>query len=243
MLDGLYAAASGMSAQQQQLDNVANNLANVSTSGYHAEQTAFTDLLYNRIDEAGTVTTDGAGAAARDIGSLEVQGSLQQTGQPLDLAIEGQGFFELKRTNGSTVLTRDGAFEMDSKRQITSADGSLVQPPITVPAGVSPEQVKIAPNGTVLAAGRTIGKIALVEVPAPGALLSAGNGQFSTTAASGAAKPTAGAKIVQGALEGSNVDVGSEMTAMVDTERSYQMGSSAVKIEGEMMAIANQLRS
>ncbi len=243
MLDGLYAAASGMSAQQQQLDNVANNLANASTSGYHAEQTAFTDLLYNQIDEAGTVTTDGAGAAARDIGTLEVQGSLQRTEQPLDLAIEGQGFFEVKRADGSTALTRDGSFELDSKRQIVTANGSIVQPPITLPAGVTPQQVSIGPDGTVKAQGRSLGKIALVDVPAPNALLSAGNGDFTTTASSGPAAPASGASVVQGALEGSNVDVGSEMTAMIDTERSYQMGSSAVKVEGEMMAIANQLRS
>jgi flagellar basal-body rod protein FlgG len=243
MLDGLFAAASGMTAQQQQLDNLANNLANVSTTGYHAEQTAFSDLLYNQVDEAGTVTTAGAGAGARDIGTLEVQGSLQQTGQPLDLAIEGQGFFEVKRADGSTALTRDGAFQLDSARQIVSADGSVLQPPITLPAGVSLEEVKIASDGTVTASGRTLGKIALVDVPAPNALLSAGNGQFTTTAASGAPAAVSGASMIQGALEGSNVDIGSEMTAMVDTERSYQMGSSAVKIEGEMMAIANQLRS
>lgn len=243
MLDGLYAAAAGMSAQQQQLDNVANNLANASTTGYHAQQTAFSDLLYSRVEEAGTLTTDGAGAQARDIGSLEVEGSLQSTEQPLDLAIEGQGFFQLKRPDGTVVLTRDGAFQLDSNRRLASADGSLTTPPITIPAGVSAQQVSISSDGSVRAGGRQIGKIELVDVPAPNALLAAGNGQFTTTAASGAAAPASGASLVQGALEGSNVDVGSEMAAMVDTQRSYQMGSSAVKVEGEMMAIANQLRS
>lgn len=243
MLDGLYAAASGMSAQQQQLDNLANNLANVSTAGYHAQRTAFSDLLYNKIDEAGTVTTAGAGAAAHDIGTLEVQGALQNTEQPLDLAIDGPGFFQLKRADGTVVLTRNGSFKVDADRQLVSDDGSVLDPPITLPAGVDPQQVSIAHDGEVLAAGRNIGKIALVEVPAPNALLAAGNGQFTTTAASGAAAPSSDSSLIQGALEGSNVDVGAEMSTMITTERSYQMGSSAVKIEGEMMAIANQLRA
>jgi flagellar basal-body rod protein FlgG len=242
MFDGLYAAASGMSAQQQQLSTIASNLANASTTGYHAQQTAFTDLLYNKVDQAGTDTTAGAGAAAREMGALEVQGSLQHTGDPLNLAIEGQGFFEVKRADGSTALTRDGAFQLDAKRRLVTSEGSVLQPPITLPAGVSPEQVSISSDGTVTAEGRTLGKIALVDVPAPNDLLSAGNGQFTVTAASGAAAPTTGASMVQGCLEGSNVDLGSEMAAMIDTQRSYQMGSSAVKIEGEMMAIANQVR-
>lgn len=243
MFDGLYAAAAGMNAQQQQLNNVANNLANISTTGYHAQRTAFTDLLYNQMNEAGTDTTDGAGAAARDIGQVEVEGSLQRTESPLNLAIEGRGFFELQRANGSIVLTRDGAFQLDSKRQIASADGSVLQPPITLPEGVSAQEVKVASNGAVTAEGRALGTISVVDVPAPNALLAAGNGQFTVTQASGAAAPVAGASVIQGALEGSNVDMGSEMATMVDTQRSYQMGSSAVKIEGEMMAIANQLRA
>lgn len=243
MLDGLYAAASGMSAQQQQLDDLAGNLANASTTGYHAQRTAFTDLLYNQIDEAGTATTAGAGAGVRDIGTLEVQGSLQLTEQPFDLAIEGEGFFELRRPDGSTVLTRDGAFQLDSGRRLVSADGSILQPPTTIPAGVSPQQVSISANGEVLAAGKPIGRIALVDVAAPNALLAAGNGQFAVTAASGSIRPAGKATMLQGALEGSNVDLGTEMTTMIDTERSYQMSGSAVKVEGEMMAIANQLRA
>lgn len=243
MLDGLYAAAAGMSAQQQQLDNLANNLANASTTGYHAEQTAFSDLLYSRFQEAGTLTTAGAGAQARDLGTLETEGSLQQTEQPLDLAIEGQGFFQLRRPDGTVALTRDGAFELDSNRQLVSSDGSVLDPPIAIPPEVSPQQVSIGADGVVRADGRPIGKIALVDVPARNGLLAAGNGQFTLTAASGAATPAKGASLVQGALEGSNVDVGTEMTTMIDTERGYQMGSSAVKVEGEMMAIANELRA
>lgn len=231
-----------MSAQQQQLDAVANNLANSSTTGYHAEEIAFRDLLYNKVDEAGTVTTAGAGAAARSMGSLEVQGTLQATGRPLDLAIQGEGFFQLRRPGGQTVLTRDGAFTLDAKRQIVSGDGSPLQPPVTVPANVPVEDVTIGPAGSVHAGGKLIGRIELVTVPSGEGLLAAGDGQFTTTAASGSAQPATGASILQGQLEGSNVDVGTEMVSMINTERSYQMGSSAVKVENEMLGIANQLR-
>lgn len=242
MFEGLMAAASGMSAQEQQLAAISNNLANASTTGYHAEQVAFSDLLYNEVDEAGTVTTAGAGAAAHTIGALEEPGPLQQTGRPFDLAIEGQGFFQLRRPNGQVVLTRDGAFSLDAKGRIVSDSGSLLDPPITIPPGVAPESVAISRNGAVEAGGKIIGRISLVTVPSPEALLAVGDGQYAASARSGATQPASAARIRQGALESSNVEVGNEMVAMIDTERSYQMGSSAVKVEGEMLAIANGLR-
>lgn len=243
MLEGLYAAASGMSAQQQQLDAVSNNIANQSTDGYHSEQVAFSDLLYSEVDEAGTDTRTGAGAAAIDIGSDEAAGSLQQTGKPLDLAIDGPGYFQVKQPGGQTLLTRDGAFSADANGRLVTAEGAYVQPPITLPAGVSAQQVSIASNGEVKAAGRTLGRIAIVEVPAPNGLLAAGGGQFGVTTASGAPRPAKGSTMIQGSLEGSNVNVAGEMTTMISDERSYQMSSSAVQIEGQMMSIANQLVS
>lgn len=243
MLEGLYAAASGMSAQDQKLEAISNNLANASTTGYHAEQVAFSDLLYNEVSEAGTVTTAGAGAAAHVIGPLEQSGPLQQTGNPFDLAIEGRGFFQMRRGNGQVVLTRNGAFSLNAKRQLVSDTGSLLDPPVSVPAGVSPESVRISAGGAVEAGGRRIGKVSLVTVPSPEALLAVGNGEYAAGAASGAIRPATGASLRQGALESSNVEVGNEMVAMIDTERSYQMGSSAVKIENEMMGIANGLRA
>lgn len=243
MLEGLFAAASGMSAQQQQLDAVANNIANGSTDGYHSEQVAFGDLLYNEVDEAGTVTRTGAGAEVRQMGSDETAGALQQTGDPLNLAIDGPGYFEVKQPGGPTLLTRDGAFATDSQGRLVTAEGAYVQPPITLPAGVSPEQVSIAPNGEVSAAGKTLGKIAIVNVPAPNGLLAAGGGQYSVTTASGPATPAKGSTLIQGSLEGSNVNLAGEMTTMMSDERSYQMSSSAVQIEGQMMSIANELVS
>ncbi|HEY1687879.1 MAG TPA: flagellar hook-basal body protein [Solirubrobacteraceae bacterium] len=243
MLEGLYAAAAGMSAQQQQLDTVANNLANVSTDGYHSEQVAFSDLLYNDIDETGTDTKAGAGAAARMIGTSEAAGALQQTGNPFDLALDGPGYFELKQAGGQTVLTRDGSFATDSQGRLVNAEGAFVQPPITVPKGVSPQQVTIAPNGVVSAGGKTLGKLAIVDVAAPNGLLAAGGGQFTPTAASGAPQPAKGTTVIQGSVEGSNVDLGNEMAMMMSAERTYAMNSSSVQMQDQMMSIANQLIS
>jgi flagellar basal-body rod protein FlgG len=241
VLEGLFAAASGMSAQERQLDVVANNLANVSTDGYHAERVAFGDLLYSQVNEAGTNTTTGAGAEAQVVGDSSSPGALRQTGRPLDLAIAGEGFFELRRANGQLVLTRNGAFTLDAQRRVVSADGSLVQPPIRLPAGVSPQQVSIASDGTVRAAGRTLGRIRVVTVTAPDKLLASGQNELAPTAASGPPTPARSARVTQGALEGSDVEVASEMATMMSAERGYQMGSTAVQVEGQMLSIADQL--
>jgi len=244
MLEGMYAAAAGMAAQQQQIDAIGNDLANASTTGYKAERVGFRDLLYNQIDQAGTTTTAGAGAAAQTIGANQAQGATQRTGDPLDLAIEGSGYFTVKRADGSTALTRDGAFEVDAQGRLTTAEGDLVQPPITLPQGVSPGEVSIAPDGKVTGpAGRAIGQITLVEVASPDHLLAAGGSLLATSAASGATRPVATAKIQQGALEGSNVDTATEMVKMISTQRSYQLESSAIQTENQMLSIANQLRS
>jgi len=244
MLEGMYAAAAGMTAQQQQIDAIGNDLANADTTGYKAERVGFRDLLYNQIDQAGTLTSAGAGAAAQTIGANQTQGAVQQTGDPLDLAIEGDGYFTVKRADGSTALTRDGAFEVDAQGRLTTAEGDLVQPPITLPKGVSPSDISIGSDGIVKdAAGRTLGKISLVEVASPDHLLGAGGSLLTTSAASGAPRPIASAKIQQGALEGSNVDTATEMVKMVDTQRSYQLESSAIQTENQMLQIANELRS
>jgi flagellar basal-body rod protein FlgG len=242
MLEGMYAAAAGMAAQQQQLDAIGNDLANASTTGYKTERVAFRDLLYNRIDQAGTTTTAGAGAAAEVIGANQSQGAVQSTGNPLDLAIEGPGYFTVKRPDGSTALTRDGAFEVDAQGRLTTTEGDLLDPPVTLPRGVSPSEVAIGPDGTVTGpGGRALGKLALVSVPSPDRLLADGGSLFSTTAASGPARAVAGSTIHQGALESSNVDTATEMTQMVSTQRSYQLESSAIQTENQMLSIANQL--
>jgi flagellar basal-body rod protein FlgG len=243
MLEGLYAAASGMEAQQQQLDSIGNDLANVSTTGYKAEQVGFRDLLYNEVNIAGTTTSQGAGAAAQAVGRDQSQGAIQKTENPLDLAIEGPGFFTVKRSDGTVALTRDGSLQVDAHGQLTTAEGDLLDPPITLPKGTSASEVAIAADGTVRAGSKTLGKIALVTVASPAHLLAAGGNLFTTTASSGSPRPTAGAAIQQGALEGSNVNVGNDMVQMMSAQRSYQLESSAIQTENQMLSIANQLRS
>ncbi len=242
MLEGLYSAAAGMSAQQEQLDAIGNDLANASTTGYRSERVAFSDLLYNAVDVAGTETSAGAGASARVIGRSQSQGSIQETGDPLDLAIEGEGYFQLKSAEGQVGLTRNGDFGVDANGNIVSSEGSQLVPPIKLPAGVSPAEVKIASDGTVTAGKSTLGQIKLVTVASPDHLLANGDGVLTPTAASGAPQATSAGKIHQGALEGSNVDISKEMALMVSTQRAYQMSSSAIQTESQMMSIANQLR-
>jgi flagellar basal-body rod protein FlgG len=242
MLEGLYSAAAGMSAQQEQLDAISDNLANLSTSGYKSERVAFSDLLNNPVDIAGTVSTDGAGARAQVIGHSEGQGAIQSTGDPLDLAIEGSGYFMVTRANGQQALTRDGSFAIDSSGTIVNSEGNRLTPPIKLPAGTAASEVRIAPDGTVTAGKRTLGQIKLVTVTSPEHLLSDGGGELSPTAASGTPHAATG-KIQQGALEASNVNVADEMALMVSTQRNYQLASTAIQNESQMMSIANQLRT
>lgn len=241
MLEGLYSAAAGMAAQQEQLNAISNDLANESTSGYKSERVAFSDLLYNPVNMAGTVSTDGAGASAKVIGRSEAQGPISETGNPLDLAIEGAGYFEVTRANGQKALTRNGDFGVDASGTLVNSEGSRLAPPIKLPAGVAAKDVSIATDGTVSAAGRTLGQIKLVTVTAPEHMLDAGGSDLTPTATSGAPHPATG-KIHQGALEASNVNMASDMALMVSTQRSYQMDSSAIQNESQMMSFANQLR-
>jgi flagellar basal-body rod protein FlgG len=244
MLEGLYSAAAGMSAQQQQMDAISNDLANASTTGYKAQRIGFRDLLYNEVNEAGTTTTAGAGAAAQLLGRNEAQGAIQETGNPLDLAIEGEGYFQVKRPDGTVALTRNGTFGIDSQGRLTNDQGNLLDPPITVPKGTQPSELSIASDGTVTGpAGRALGRIALVTVGSPEHLAAAGSSEFLANAASGNPQLASGGSIRQGALEGSNVDLATEMVQMVTTQRSYQMTSSAIQTENQMLSIANELRS
>jgi flagellar basal-body rod protein FlgG len=231
-----------MAAQQVSLEAIGNDLANLSTTGYKSARVSFSDLLYSPVSIAGTATQAGAGASAQVLGRSGAQGAITPTGRPLDLAIEGDGFFQVTRPGGQTALTRDGAFGVDASGQLTDAEGNRLTPPIKVPAGVAATSVTVAPDGTVNAGARRLGRIALVTVPSPDHLLAAGGSLLSPSAASGAVAASH-ARIRQGALEQSNVNVGREMTSMITTERSYQLASSAIQTESQMMSIANQLRT
>src|SRR3954451_5647259 len=214
MLEGLYTAAAGMAAQQQRMDALSNDVANVNTAGYKRVRVGFHDLIYQRT--LGGVST-GAGAAAVQLGRGSAQGSLQKTDQPLDIAIIGDGYFQVRKAGtGQTALTRNGSFQVDANGQLTTPEGDSLVPPIRIPKGIDPSTVAIATDGTVSAAGRRLGQIQLVTVPAPSrlaaappapaaprlaqiqlvpvpapsGLAAAGNGYFTVTAASGGAGRT-----------------------------------------------------
>jgi flagellar basal-body rod protein FlgG len=234
-----------MNAQQQGIDGIANDLANSSTTGYKHVRVGFRDLLYSaQGNGAGASVMAGAGAAAGFIGRSHEQGALQTTGQPLDLAIQGPGFFQVRRADGSLALTRDGSLRLDSQGRLTTNDGNVVQPQITVPRGTTPEELSIAADGTVRAgAGRALGRIELVTVPAPDGLQPLGNNLFAATTNSG--QPTTAGNdttLRQGALEGSNVDVGDAMVDMIDAQRSFQLASKAIQMQDQMLEIANQVK-
>ncbi len=241
MLEGLYAAASGMEAQQQQVDAVANDIANVDTPGYRQTIVGFHDLLYSTGGYGSSVAT-GAGSAAQIVGRGQTQGAIEQTGQPLDVAINGDGYLEVRRADGTIGLTRNGALQLDGQGRLTNAQGMVLQPPITLPRGVAPDQVTIAANGSVSTGGRTLGKLSLVTVPNPDGLTADGDSLFSATAASGPLGAAKTATLQQGVLEASNVDVGTAMTEMVQAQQNYSMGSQAVQFQNQLLQIANQIK-
>jgi flagellar basal-body rod protein FlgG len=243
MLEGLYSAAAGMAAQQQRMDATANDLANVDTTGYKSERVGFRDLLYTQAGRAaGAQVYEGAGAAAEQLGRTLEQGALQNTGRQLDVAIEGQGFIQVRQANGTPALTRDGSLQVDAAGRLMTSTGQFLQPNITPPAGTTPDQVTISGNGTVTAAGRQVGRIQLVTVRAPEALTPAGNNLFTANAASGPVQNATGATLQQGFLEGSNVDLSDAMVSMMDSQRSFQLASKAIEMQDEMAGIANGVK-
>jgi flagellar basal-body rod protein FlgG len=241
MLEGLYTAAAGMAAQQQRMDALSNDVANVNTSGYKRVRVGFRDLVY-QADGPGGMRT-GSGAAAVQLGRGFAQGSFQQTGEPLDVAISGDAYFQVRDSNtGQTVLTRNGSFQANANGQLVTAEGDQLVPPIQLPRGVDPSTISIASDGTLSSAGRALGQLQLVTVPAPTGLQATGNGYFSPTAASGGIRRATGATVQQGVLEASNVDLADAMVDMMDAQRSYSMASKAIHMQDQMMEIANGVK-
>jgi flagellar basal-body rod protein FlgG len=241
MLEGLYTAAAGMAAQQQRMDALSNDVANTNTAGYKRVRIGFRDLVYQQ--DGGSGVRTGSGAAATQIGRGYEQGAFQQTGEPFDMAIGGEGYFQVRRADtGQTALTRNGSFRLDATGQLVTADGDRLVPPIQIPRGVDAKTVNIGPDGTVAAGGRRIGQIQLVTVPAPTGLSAQGSGYFQVTAASGGIRRAGGATIEQGVLEASNVDLADAMVDMMDAQRSYSMASKAIHMQDQMMEIANGVK-
>jgi flagellar basal-body rod protein FlgG len=230
-----------MAAQERRLDAVSNDIANVNTAGYKKVRVGFRDLIYQTDGPTGVRT--GAGAALTELGRGSEQGSLQQTGNPFDVAIQGPGYFQVRRADGQTVLTRNGSFSVDGRGRLTNSNGELMVPGITVPAGADPSKVSIASDGTVTSGARRIGQIQVFNVPAPNGLAPAGDNNYLPTAASGAVRRIARPTITQGTLEGSNVDLADSMVDMMDSQRSYQMASKAIQMQDKMAEVANGLKA
>ena len=242
MLEGLYSAGAGMEAAQSQLDAISNNIANEDTPGYQSEVVGFHDLLYTTDDDDPSNAIVGAGSATDTLGFNQTQGSLQQTGNPLDLALNGPGYFQVRQPNGTTGLTRNGTLELNSRGQITTSLGMELVPPITVPKGTQPSQVSVASDGTVAVSGQKIGQVSVVQVTSPDKLLPQGGSVYATTASSGPAQKAKGVSVQQGYLEQSNVDLDTEISNMETAEQSYDMGSRAVQMQAQLGQIAATLK-
>jgi flagellar basal-body rod protein FlgG len=245
VLEGLKAAATGMTAQQQRMDVLSNDIANVNTTGYKHQRVAFGDLVASAPGAGAAQTVAaGAGVAVGAAGRGTGQGVLRTTDQPLDVAIQGDGYLQVKLADGRVGLTRDGSLHVDARGRLMTSSGALLQPPVTLPRGVSAKEVTIQSDGTLHAQGKPIGRMALVNVVAPSKLDDAGNGVATTNAQSGPPR-VAGTdtKLVQGALEASNVDIADAMVDLMDAQRSFQMASQAVRTQDQMLQIANGLKS
>jgi len=261
MFRALYTAASGMVAQQMNLDNVANNLANSSTSGFRRRRVQFSDLIYQNLVMPGAAATQQTTVAAGlqiGLGTrpgaseiVQAQGDFATTGNPLDLAIQGQGFFQVTLPSGEVAYSRAGTFHLDAQGNVVTADGNPIEPAITLPADAL--SVTIGADGTVSVTqpGQTqaqqVGTIQLAMFPNPGGLNSVGNNLFLATTASG--DPIIGTpggaeglgSLQQGYLEQSNVDVVQEFVQMILAQRSYESNSRVVKAADEMFQDINNL--
>ncbi len=261
MIRSLYTAATGMSAQQTNMDITANNLANVNTTGFKKSRADFQDLLYQTLRAAGSSQAQGMkiptgiqvglGTRLAAVQKVFTQGDFQNTGNQLDLVIEGDGFFEVMLPSGSSAYTRDGALKLDSTGRLVTSDGYAVQPELTIPADTM--EITIGEDGTVSVktAGATVatelGQIQLTRFLNPAGLVSQGKNLFTTSDASGdPITGTAGADgmgtIAQGFVEMSNVKVVEEMVNMIVAQRAYEVNSKSIQAADEMLNTANNLR-
>jgi len=256
----LWTAASGMESQQLTLDVIANNLANVQTAGFKRSRVDFQDLVYESIQVPGGTSAQGHeiptgfqighGSRAVSTSRLFTEGDLQQTGNPLDVAIEGDGFFSVTQANGETAYTRAGTFKKDSQGKLVTAEGFALEPEITIPGDAL--SVTVGVDGTVsvtqpgVTAPAEVGSIQLVRFINPGGLSSLGRNLFATTQASGDPLPgTPGqdgfGTILQGFVEKSNVNVVEEMVNLIIGQRAYEINARAIRTADDMMRTSNDL--
>ncbi|MDR0777743.1 MAG: flagellar basal-body rod protein FlgG [Azonexus sp.] len=260
MIRSLWIARTGLDAQQTQLDVIANNLANVSTNGFKRSRAVFEDLLYQTMRQPGSQTSQqnqvptglqlGTGVRPVATARLFTQGNIQKTENPLDVAIQGHGFFQVLLPDGTTAYTRDGSFQKDNQGQIVTADGYPLQPAITIP--VDAQSISIGLDGTVsitqagVVGSVEIGAIQLATFINPAGLLGMGQNLFLETGSSGVPTPntpgTNGAGGVnQFYVETSNVNVAEELVTMIQTQRAYELNSKVVSTSDSMLGRLTQL--
>ncbi|MBP2673912.1 MAG: flgG [Deltaproteobacteria bacterium] len=260
MIRSLYTAATGMEAQKLNIDVIANNLANVNTTGYKRSRADFQDLIYQTITEPGATSAEGSqvptgiqvGLGVRTIAVQKMfeQGDFASTGNPLDLVIEGDGFFQIMMPDSETAYTRGGAFKLDSDGRIVNSDGYPLEPSITIPSNAT--SITIGTDGQVSimqpgsSAPTQVGQIALARFSNPAGLKAIGKTMFLETDSSGDA--TTGnpgndgmGTIGQGFLELSNVNVVEEMVNMITSQRAYELNSKAVTASDEMLQTVTNL--
>ncbi len=259
MIPALRVAMTGLDAQQTKMSVISNNLANVSTTGFKRDRAVFEDLIYLNIRQAGAQSTQdtqlpsglqlGTGVKIVATHKLHNQGTLSQTNNNLDMAIQGQGFFQILHPDGSTVYTRDGEFSTNSNGDLVTSNGYQVQPAINVP--VDTVSLTVGSDGVVsaLIAGNTaptqLGQITLADFINPAGLEAIGDNYYRETAASGAAlvgNPTDNSlgSLQQGFLESSNVNVVEELVNMIETQRAYEVNSKAISTTDQMLSYVNQ---
>ena len=260
MIRSLWIAKTGLDAQQTQLDSISHNLANVATNGFKRASAVFEDLLYQNVRQAGAQSTQqtalptglqlGTGsrvvATSRNFG----QGNLQKTDNPLDMAINGQGFFQIQMPDGTNAYTRDGAFRVDAQGQLVTNNGYPVAPGITIPPAA--QKITIGADGTISVqlpgtpAGTQVGQLQVATFVNPAGLDPRGQNLFSETAASGTPQTGApganGAGVLnQGYVETSNVNVVEELVSMIATQRAYEINSKAIQTSDQMLQKLTQL--
>jgi flagellar basal-body rod protein FlgG len=258
MNQAMWVAKTGLDAQQTRMSVISNNLANVNTTGFKRGRAVFEDLLYQNVRQAGAQSSEdtqlpsglslGTGVRTVATQKLFTQGNLVQTGNSLDIAVEGRGFFEILRPDGSLAYSRDGSFQLDRDGQMVTSNGYVLQPGITIPPNT--QSITIGEDGTVsvLEAGNSapsqIGTLQLVDFINPAGLQPIGQNLFMETASSGS--PQSGTpgldglgRLVQGALETSNVNTVEELVNMIETQRAYEMNSKAISTADQMLQYVN----
>lgn len=261
MIRALWTAASGMQAQQRNIDVIANNLANVNTSGFKKSRADFQDLMYQNLKTSGSPSTNatqvptgiqiGLGTRLAAVSKLFTAGDMTQTGNELDVAIEGEGFFQIQLPDGSTGYTRSGAFKKDNTGRMVTSEGYPMLPEIVIPSNAV--KVNIGTDGTVSVqqagqnATTSVGNIQMATFANPSGLSAVGKNLFQPTDASGTATTgTPGQNGIgttaQGMLEMSNVSVAEEMVNMIVGQRAYETNSKAVQAADDMLQTANNLR-